>query len=176
MARATARHILVSSEAKCNELKAAIEGGADFAQLAKEHSTCPSNRDGGNLGSFGRGQMVPEFEQALLKLKEGEISGPVETQFGYHLIKSAGESTQPLAEVQPRITEFLEQGMDTLFDAEDLLRHWRQHPHEREGLDTLLNLHVTDRIALARWVQRPSLRSSRSRAAWNCWRSGADGR
>lgn len=53
MARATARHILVSSEAKCNELKAAIEGGADFAQVARENSSCPSSRDGGNLGSFG---------------------------------------------------------------------------------------------------------------------------
>ena len=62
MARATARHILVSSEAKCNELKTAIEGGADFAEVAREHSTCPSGRDGGNLGSFGPGQMVREFE------------------------------------------------------------------------------------------------------------------
>ena len=62
MARATARHILVSSEAKCNELKTAIEGGADFAEVAREHSSCPSGRDGGNLGSFGPSQMVREFE------------------------------------------------------------------------------------------------------------------
>lgn len=62
MPRASARHILVASEAKCNELKAAIEGGADFAQMAKENSTCPSSRDGGNLGSFGPGQMVREFD------------------------------------------------------------------------------------------------------------------
>ena len=58
MARATARHILVASEDKCNELKSAIEGGADFAQLAKDNSTCPSGRSGGDLGSFGPGQMV----------------------------------------------------------------------------------------------------------------------
>ena len=87
MARATARHILVSSEAKCNELKAAIEGGADFAQLAKEHSTCPSNRDGGNLGSFGRGQMVREFDQVVFSAPVGEVQGPVKTQFGFHLVE-----------------------------------------------------------------------------------------
>jgi len=87
MARATARHILVSSEAKCNELKAAIEGGADFAQLAKEHSTCPSSRDGGNLGSFGRGQMVREFDQVVFSAPVGEVQGPVKTQFGYHLVE-----------------------------------------------------------------------------------------
>ena len=87
MARATARHILVSSEAKCNELKATIEGGADFAQLAKEHSTCPSSRDGGNLGSFGRGQMVREFDQVVFSAPVGEVQGPVKTQFGYHLVE-----------------------------------------------------------------------------------------
>ena len=87
MARATARHILVSSEAKCNELKAAIEGGADFAQLAKKHSTCPSNRDGGNLGSFGRGQMVREFDQVVFSAPVGEVQGPVKTQFGFHLVE-----------------------------------------------------------------------------------------
>ena len=87
MARATARHILVSSEAKCNELKAAIEGGADFAQIAKENSSCPSSRDGGNLGSFGPGQMVREFDQVVFSAPVGEVQGPVKTQFGYHLIQ-----------------------------------------------------------------------------------------
>ena len=58
MAKAAARHILVSTEAKANELKTAIENGADFAQVAKENSSCPSSRDGGNLGTFGRGEMV----------------------------------------------------------------------------------------------------------------------
>ncbi|WP_252271253.1 peptidylprolyl isomerase [Pseudomonas subflava] len=87
MARATARHILVSSEAKCNELKAAIEGGADFAQIAKENSSCPSSRDGGNLGSFGPGQMVREFDQVVFSAPVGEVQGPVKTQFGYHLVE-----------------------------------------------------------------------------------------
>lgn len=87
MARATARYILVSSEAKCNELKAAIQGGADFAQVAKDNSTCPSSRDGGNLGTFGPGQMVREFDQVVFSAPVGEVQGPVKTQFGYHLVE-----------------------------------------------------------------------------------------
>ncbi len=66
MARATARHILVATEDQCNELKAAIEGGADFAQVAKDNSSCPSSRQGGDLGSFGPGQMVKEFDTVRL--------------------------------------------------------------------------------------------------------------
>jgi peptidyl-prolyl cis-trans isomerase C len=87
MARATARHILVSSEDKCNELKAAIEGGADFAEIAKEHSSCPSSRDGGNLGSFGPGQMVKEFDTVVFSAPVNVVQGPVKTQFGYHLLE-----------------------------------------------------------------------------------------
>ncbi|HUH86438.1 MAG TPA: peptidylprolyl isomerase [Pusillimonas sp.] len=87
MAQASARHILVSTEEKANELKAAIAGGADFAQVAKENSSCPSSRDGGNLGSFGRGQMVPEFDQVVFSAPVGEVQGPVKTQFGYHLVE-----------------------------------------------------------------------------------------
>ncbi len=87
MAQATARHILVDSEEKCNELKTAIEGGADFAQVAKENSSCPSSRDGGNLGSFGRGQMVKEFDDVVFSAPVGVVQGPVKTQFGYHLLE-----------------------------------------------------------------------------------------
>jgi peptidyl-prolyl cis-trans isomerase C len=87
MARATARHILVATEAKCNELKAAIEGGADFAEIAKQNSTCPSSRDGGNLGSFGRGQMVKEFDAVVFSAPLNVVQGPVKTQFGYHLLE-----------------------------------------------------------------------------------------
>lgn len=87
MAQASARHILVSSEEKCNELKAAIQGGADFAEVAREHSSCPSSRDGGNLGTFGRGMMVPEFDQVVFSAPVGEVQGPVRTQFGYHLVE-----------------------------------------------------------------------------------------
>lgn len=86
-ARATARHILVSTEAKCNELKAAIEGGADFAEVAKENSSCPSSRQGGDLGSFGPGQMVKEFDTVVFSAPLNQVQGPVKTQFGYHLLE-----------------------------------------------------------------------------------------
>ena len=87
MAKATARHILVATEEKCNELKAAIEGGADFAQVAKDNSSCPSSRDGGNLGTFGPGQMVKEFDTVVFSAPVGVVQGPVKTQFGYHLVE-----------------------------------------------------------------------------------------
>lgn len=87
MARATARHILVASEAKCLELKAAIEAGADFAQVAKDNSTCPSGRQGGDLGSFGPGQMVREFDTVVFSAPLNVVQGPVKTQFGYHLLE-----------------------------------------------------------------------------------------
>lgn len=87
MATATARHILVKSEAEALNLKEQIENGADFGELAKQHSTCPSGRDGGNLGSFGPGQMVPEFDQVVFSAPVGEIQGPVKTQFGMHLLE-----------------------------------------------------------------------------------------
>ena len=87
MAQATARHILVSTEEKCNELKTAIEGGADFAQVAKDNSSCPSKRDGGNLGTFGRGQMVKEFDEVVFSAPVNVVQGPVKTQFGYHLLE-----------------------------------------------------------------------------------------
>ena len=87
MARASARHILVASEARCNELKAAIEGGADFAEIARQHPTCPSSRDGGDLGTFGRGQMVKEFDTVVFSAPLNTVQGPVRTQFGYHLLE-----------------------------------------------------------------------------------------
>lgn len=87
MTQASARHILVDTEAKCEELKTAIENGADFAQVAKDNSSCPSSRDGGNLGTFGRGQMVKEFDEVVFSAPVGVVQGPVKTQFGYHLVE-----------------------------------------------------------------------------------------
>ena len=88
MASATARHILVASKEECEALKADIQGGGtDFAQAAKEHSQCPSGAEGGNLGSFAPGQMVPEFDQVVFSESVGEVHGPVQTQFGFHLIE-----------------------------------------------------------------------------------------
>ncbi len=83
-----ADHILVDTEEKANEILARINAGdIDFAAAASEFSTCPSGKRGGSLGDFTRGQMVPEFDSAVFAMSEGEIRGPIKTQFGYHLIK-----------------------------------------------------------------------------------------
>lgn len=82
-----ASHILVDDEEKANEVKAKLSSGENFESLAREYSTCPSKQNGGNLGDFGRGTMVPEFEEIAFDLKEGEISDPVKTDFGYHIIR-----------------------------------------------------------------------------------------
>ncbi len=87
MAEATARHILVDDETLCEELKTKILDGADFADVAREHSSCPSGRRGGELGSFGPGQMVKEFDDVVFSANLDEVQGPVKTQFGYHLLE-----------------------------------------------------------------------------------------
>ncbi len=85
--RASARHILVPTEEGCQALKEKIEAGADFAELAREHSQCPSGRQGGELGEFTQGAMVPEFDRVVFQEEVGQVHGPVQTQFGYHLIE-----------------------------------------------------------------------------------------
>ena len=87
MARAKARHNLVATEAQCAELKDKIEAGADFADMAKQHSSCPSSGQGGDLGEFGPGQMVPEFDKVVFSAAVNKVQGPVKTQFGYHLLE-----------------------------------------------------------------------------------------
>jgi peptidyl-prolyl cis-trans isomerase C len=87
MAQAAARHILVASEAACTDLKEQIAQGADFAALAQEHSQCPSGAQGGELGTFGPGQMVREFDEVVFSAPVGEVQGPVQTQFGFHLVE-----------------------------------------------------------------------------------------
>ncbi|PVZ64394.1 peptidylprolyl isomerase [Pelagibaculum spongiae] len=87
MANASARHILVTTEETCQDLKSQIEGGADFAELAKEHSQCPSGRQGGDLGEFGPGMMVPEFDEVVFSAPVKTVQGPVKTQFGFHLLE-----------------------------------------------------------------------------------------
>ncbi|PID46640.1 MAG: peptidylprolyl isomerase [Proteobacteria bacterium] len=87
MASANARHILVSTEEQCLKLKQDIENGADFAEVAKANSSCPSSRNGGDLGTFGPGQMVPEFDKVVFSAEIGTVQGPVKTQFGYHLLE-----------------------------------------------------------------------------------------
>lgn len=83
----SAKHILVEDEEKAIEVKNKIKDGLTFEEAAKEFSTCPSSAQGGELGSFTRGRMVPEFEDAAFNLEVGIVSEPVKTQFGYHLIK-----------------------------------------------------------------------------------------
>jgi len=92
MSQATARHILVDTEDKCQTLIDEIKGGADFAAVAKEHSSCPSSRDGGSLGTFGKGQMVAEFETACFDGEIGDVQGPIKTQFGYHVVEVTARS------------------------------------------------------------------------------------
>ena len=84
---ARARHILVDTEDACNDLKTQIEDGADFAELARQHSKCPSGLRGGDLGEFSPGQMVKEFDEVVFSAEIGKPHGPVKTQFGYHLIE-----------------------------------------------------------------------------------------
>ncbi len=117
-----ASHILIGADAKAtpeekhaaqqkaNEILAKIKGGADFAELAKAESSCPSAKKGGDLGSFGRGQMVKPFEEAAFSLQDGEVSEVVETPFGYHIIKSQGKTpseTVPFAQVEDKIKSLL---------------------------------------------------------------------
>jgi len=117
-----ASHILVGVDAKASteekktarekaeKLRKELAGGADFAALAKGNSTCPSSQQGGDLGYFGKGQMVPAFEKAAFALKPGEISDVVETQFGYHIIKLIEKKPAEKVEFKegrPRIDDYL---------------------------------------------------------------------
>ena len=110
------QHILVkgSGDAALDKIKAIreriVEEGADFAEEAKKHSDCPSGAQGGSLGWFGRGMMVPEFDKAAFEMKKGEVSGVVATQFGYHIIYKAdhrGGGQQTLVDVHDQVKDLL---------------------------------------------------------------------
>jgi len=85
--KAAANHILVDTLEEAEKIAEEIKNGLDFKEAAKQYSNCPSGGQGGSLGEFTRGQMVPEFEQATFSMTPGSISEPVQTQFGYHLIQ-----------------------------------------------------------------------------------------
>jgi parvulin-like peptidyl-prolyl isomerase len=89
-ARSTASRSQEEATSQIQDLKAQLDAGADFGELAKQHSDCPSSRKGGDLGTFGRSQMVPAFEQSAFGMEIGQVSGVVETDFGYHIIKRTG--------------------------------------------------------------------------------------
>ena len=92
MTVATARHILVDTEQECEDLKNRILGGEDFADVAKAHSNCPSKAQGGDLGQFGPGMMVKEFDEVVFSADVNTLQGPVKTQFGYHLLEVTSRS------------------------------------------------------------------------------------
>lgn len=106
-----ARHILLAKEEEAKDLVEKIRAGADFAELAKQHSGDGGSKEkGGMLGYFGRGQMVPQFEQAAFALKKGEISDPVKSQFGWHIIKLEDRRQKP----PPKFDDVKDQIMGTL--------------------------------------------------------------
>ncbi|WP_170382225.1 peptidylprolyl isomerase [Ruegeria atlantica] len=107
-----ASHILVETEEEAIDLKAQLDDGADFAELAKEHSTGPSGPSGGELGWFGPGQMVPAFEAAVIGLEKGQVSEPVKTQFGWHVVtlNDKRKSEAPaLEQVRAELAQTLQQ-------------------------------------------------------------------
>ncbi|MGH3665321.1 MAG: peptidylprolyl isomerase [Egibacteraceae bacterium] len=110
--RAQARHILVEKRAEAVDVKRQLDSGADFAQLARQQSAdTGSASNGGDLGEVARGQMVPEFEQAVFDAKVGDVVGPVETQFGFHVIEVTGKTPgQSLAQARDEIRGELSQG------------------------------------------------------------------
>ncbi|GAQ25307.1 peptidylprolyl isomerase [Tepidanaerobacter syntrophicus] len=132
-----ASHILVDTEEKAKEVKQKLQDGEDFAELAKTYSTDTSNnQQGGELGYFSKGQMTPEFEAAAFSLKVGEISDPVKTEFGYHIIKvedkkEAKEATYE--ESKDKIKEaLLEEKLSTAFST------WIQEKFSEYKIETLI--------------------------------------
>lgn len=131
-----ASHILVDTEAEAQALVDQLNAGADFADLAKAHSTGPSGPSGGALGWFGEGQMVPEFETAVKALEKGGVSAPVKTQFGWHVVRlndTRTAATPTLDEVRAQIENDLQSqavnaAMDAMVEAADV---------DRSGLDGL---------------------------------------
>ena len=108
MSQVRASHILVPDLNTAVTLKQKIAEGSDFGQLAQEHSKCPSGRNGGDLGPFGRGQMVKPFEDAVVAAPVGKVVGPIKTDFGWHLIlvtETRNKAAPALADVHDQIAQ-----------------------------------------------------------------------
>ncbi|QQK07483.1 peptidylprolyl isomerase [Miniphocaeibacter halophilus] len=127
----TASHILVEDEEKAKKVKEEIENGKSFEEAAVEYSTCPSKEKGGSLGQFGRGQMVPEFEQAAFNAEVGTITDPVKSQFGYHIIKVDNKTSEDYSsldevknEVKRQLTALKQQEV-YLNKAKDLSKEYK---------------------------------------------------
>ena len=109
-----ASHILVKEEKEADEVKAKLDSGSNFEELAEEYSKCPSSAKGGDLGYFEKGQMVKEFEEAAFSLNPGEVTGPVKTQFGYHMIKLVDKkksAKQSFESVRENIKSYIGKGI-----------------------------------------------------------------
>ena len=91
VSKVRASHILVEKHSQALKVFEDLKAGKNFRKLARQYSTCPSGKRGGDLGFFGRGKMIKEFEKTAFTLKVGEVSGPIKTQFGYHIIKKTAE-------------------------------------------------------------------------------------
>ncbi|WP_062236667.1 peptidylprolyl isomerase [Fictibacillus sp. FJAT-27399] len=105
-----ASHILVDDAKTAKEVKAKLDKGEDFAKLAEKYSKDPGSKSkGGDLGYFGKGQMVPEFDKVAFKLKPGQVSDPVKSQFGYHIIKVVDKKTNKFEDKKKQISEELKQ-------------------------------------------------------------------
>ncbi len=129
----SAAHILVETEDKAKELVAEIEGGGDFAELAQEHSTGPTGPNGGDLGWFSAGMMVKPFEDAVMEMEDGAVSAPIQTQFGWHVIK---------------LNETRMKGAPTLDEVRDQLAVKIESDAVEAALKTLLDAAKIERIAL----------------------------
>jgi peptidyl-prolyl cis-trans isomerase C len=112
-----ASHILLETEEEAAAVKTTLDGGADFAETAKEKSTGPSGPSGGSLGWFGTGAMVPEFEAAAVALEVGTISDPVQTQFGWHVIKLNDTRKKPAPSLEEARDEIVSQIQQAIFEA-----------------------------------------------------------
>lgn len=141
----SAAHILVETEDEAKDLITKLDGGADFAELAKEFSTGPSGPNGGDLGWFGPGMMVKPFEDAVLALETGAVSAPVETQFGWHVVKlndtrmvGAPELDEVRAELTAQIeNDAVDAALQTLLDGANIDRM------ELEGIDPAVTRDIT---------------------------------
>ncbi len=139
-----ARHILVADEATATIILAMLDDGADFAELAAEYSTDTSNKDsGGDLGWFGRGKMVAEFETVAFELEIGEISQPIQTSFGYHIIQVLGDEERPYSaqEYQTLREQKFQEWLDGLREVVEITIHdyWQDRVPDQPDLATEFN-------------------------------------